>query len=195
MEKLQKSDIKQASKIFALSMFNDDLHVWFFPDIKTRLKKLEFLYQFKLQSQLKLSYKVSSKLEGLCIWESPDDNHNAITIYDLISGFFLVFRVGIISLYKMIKYQIWSTKIRNNINVNRYWYLDVVVVSPEYHGKGFASKMIKPFLENAKNLAEAVYLETQNINNVPIYEKYGFKLLVSQKFDKTGIIQYCMIKQ
>lgn len=195
MEKLHKSDIIQASKIFALSMFNDNLHVWFFPDIKTRLKKLDFLYQFKLKSQLKLSYKVSSKLEGLCIWESPDDHHSAITIFDLIYGFSLVFRVGIISLYKMIKYQIWSTKLRNNLNVNRYWYLDVVVVSPEYQGKGFASKMIKPFLENANNLSEAVYLETQNLNNVPIYEKYGFKLLASQKFDNTGIIQYCMIKQ
>ena len=194
MEKLQKSDIMQASKIFALSMFNDDLHVWFFPDIKTRLRKLEFLYQFKLQTQLKLSYKVSSKLEGLCIWESPDDHQSAITIYDLIYGFSLVFRVGIISLFKMIKYRIWSTKIRNSINANRYWYLDVVVVSPEYQGKGFASQIIKPFLENTKYVGESVYLETQNINNVPIYEKYGFKLLKSQKFDKTGIIQYCMIK-
>jgi len=195
MQQLKKSDIQQASKIFALAMFNDDLHAWFFPEAKTRLQKLENLYQFILQPQLRHSYKVSPNMEGFCIWEKPDEHQSAITLYDIYYGFSLIHKVGLKSLFRMIRYQIWSTKIRNSLTIDRYWYLYVVVVSPEFQGKGFASKMIKPFLENATNLGEAVYLETQNIHNVPIYEKYGFNLIASKEFGKTGIKQYCMMKR
>jgi len=195
MEQLKKADIQQASKIFAVAMFNDDLHAWFFPEAKTRLQKLENLYRFMLQSKLKHSYKVSINMEGFCIWEKPDEHQSTITLYNIYYGSSLIYKIGLNGLFRMIRYQIWSTKIRNSLIIDKYWYLAVVTVSPEFQGKGFASKMIKPFLENATNMGEAVYLETQNIQNVPIYEKYGFNLIASKELGKTGITQYCMMKR
>lgn len=194
MEKLQKSDIIQASKVFAQAMFHDDLHKYLLPEENTRLKKLECFYEFKLKLELNNSFKTSSNLEGVCIWEGPDDHHSAITLKEIILGLPLIFTIGIPSLIRMIKYQIWSSKIRESLTSKRYWYLNVIAVSPAHQGKGFATKMMKPFIEKASENNEEVYLETQNKNNVPIYEKFGFRILESQKFDKTGIIQYCMIK-
>jgi len=40
MKLINKSDIAQAKKIFALAMFDDDLHKYFFPDEKSRIEKL-----------------------------------------------------------------------------------------------------------------------------------------------------------
>lgn len=54
--------------------------------------------------------------------------------------------------------------------------------------------MINPFIEKASENNEEVYLETQNKNNVHIYEKFGFKLLESQKFYKTSIINNILKK-
>jgi hypothetical protein len=39
MQRIDKSEIEQAKKIFALAMFDDDLHKYFFPDEKSRIEK------------------------------------------------------------------------------------------------------------------------------------------------------------
>lgn len=117
MEKLQKSDILQASKVFAMAMFYDDLHKYLLPNENTRLKNLERLYAFKLRIELNNSFKTSSNLEGVCIWEGPDDNHGAITLKEIILGLPLIFTLGIPNLIRMIKYQIWSQKLENLLPV------------------------------------------------------------------------------
>ena len=193
MQRIDKSEIEQAKKIFALAMFDDDLHKYFFPDEKSRIEKLEYLYEFKLKTMLLNTYKTSEKYEGFCIWEKPNEHRSAITFNEVIEGFSLVFNVGICSLVRMVRYQCWSTKQKKRLVSEPYWYLDTVVVSPDYQGKGFASKMIKPFLSEANAKGDKVYLETQNIKNVPIYEKYGFKLISTQYLNKQ-ITHFAMVK-
>ncbi len=193
MQRIDKSEIEQAKKIFALAMFDDDLHNYFFPDEKSRIEKLEHFYEFKLKTMLLNTYKTSEKFEGFCIWEKPNEHRSAITFNEVIEGFSLIFNVGIFSLVRMVRYQFWSTKQKKRLVSEPYWYLDTVVVSPDYQGKGFASKMIKPFLSEANAKGDKVYLETQNIKNVPIYEKYGFKL-ISTQYPNKQITHFAMVK-
>lgn len=193
MQRIDISDIEQAKKIFALAMFDDDLHKYFFPDEKSRIKKLEHFYKFKLKTMLLSTYKTSERLEGFCIWEKPNEHRSAITLNDVIEGFSLVFDVGIFSLFRMIRYQLWSTKQKKGVVSDPYWYLDSIVVSPDYQGQGFASKMIKPFLSEASANGDKVYLETQNIKNVPVYEKLGFKLMSTQ-YPNKQITHFAMVK-
>lgn len=193
MQRIEKSEIEQAKKVFALAMFNDDLHKYFFPDEKSRIQKLEHLYEFKLKTMIFKTYRTSEKYEGFCIWEKPDEHQSAITWNDIVEGFSLVFHVGLCSLLRMARYQCWSSKLKKKLVSDPYWYLDTVAVSPDYQGKGFASKMIKPFLAEANAKGDKVYLETQNINNVPIYEKYGFKLISTQNINKQ-ITHFAMVK-
>ncbi len=131
--------------------------------------------------------------EGFCIWEKPDEHRSAITFKDVIEGFSLAFSIGMFSLVRMVRYQLWSTKLKKRLISEPYWYLDTVVVSPDYQGKGFASKMIKPYLSEANARGEKVYLETQNMKNVPVYEKYGFRLISTQYLNKR-VTHYAMVK-
>jgi ribosomal protein S18 acetylase RimI-like enzyme len=193
MQLIDISEIEQAKKIFALAMFNDDLHKYFFPDEKSRIEKLEHFYEFKLKTMLLNTYKTSENFEGFCIWEKPNEHRSAITLNDVIEGFSLVFNVGIFSLFRMVRYQFWSTKQKKRLVSDPYWYLDTIVVSPDYQGQGFASKMIKPFLSEANVKGDKVYLETQNIKNVPIYEKFGFKL-ISTQYPNKQITHFAMVK-
>ncbi len=59
--------------------------------------------------------------------------------------------------------------------------------------KALQVKMIKPFLSEANAKGDKVYLETQNIKNVPIYEKYGFKFISTQYLNKQ-ITHFAMVK-
>jgi GNAT superfamily N-acetyltransferase len=193
LQRIDRSEIEEAKKIFALAMFDDVLHKYFFPDEKSRIEKLQYFYEFKLKTMLLNTYKTSEKHEGFCIWEKPNEHRSAITFNDVIEGFSLAFNLGIFSLVRMIRYQFWSTKQKRRLVSDPYWYLDTVVVSPYYQGKGFASKMIKPILSTANAKGEKVYLETQNIKNVSIYEKYGFKL-ISTQYLNNQVTHYAMVK-
>jgi hypothetical protein len=192
LDKLKKKDLIKAAQQYAKAMMQDDLHVYFFPEEKTRYRKLLSLYTYKIKNQIADCYITSENLEGLAIWEKPYEHHNNLSAREVLSGTRLIFECGISSLFRMLKYQIWSTRVRNRLIEEPYWYLDVVIVSPEFQGKGFASKLIKPFLEEASSNGSKVYLETQNKNNVPIYEKYGFRLI--KVLSMNSISQYCMIK-
>jgi ribosomal protein S18 acetylase RimI-like enzyme len=92
----------------------------------------------------------------------------------------------------MVRYQKWALQTRDRIASQPYWYLNVIVVSPEYQGKGFASKLIKPVIEEAIKKKQMVYLETQNKNNIKLYEKYGFQVIEELVIPNTSVSHYCM---
>jgi len=194
LEKLSIIKIKKAATIFARAMMNDDLHVFFFPDKASRFEKLKSLYEYKLNIQYRNCFATSVNLEGFAIWEAPGEQHSGLSLRDVLFGFKLFWHCGISPLLKMVKYQIWASRTRDELMEQPYWYLDVVVVNPEHQGKGFASALIKPILLEAEKNHQAVYLETQNKKNIQIYEKYGFILIKEIKLPRTDIIQYCMKK-
>ncbi len=194
IQRLKENQIKDAAEKFAKAMMNDDLHVFFFPDQASRFEKLVYLYVFKLELQYRNCIVTSEKLEGLAIWEEPGKQHSGLSLSEIFNGSKLIWQCGMASLIKMIKYHIWASKTRDKLINQPYWYLDVVIVHPEHQGKGFASQLIKPILSEAEKNHQEVYLETQNKNNIMIYEKYGFSLIKKIKLPSTDIIQYCMKK-
>jgi ribosomal protein S18 acetylase RimI-like enzyme len=192
IQKLEKSQIKQAALVFAKAMMNDDVHLSFFPNQETRLRKLTCLYEYKLELEYKSCYTTSRNIEGLAIWEAPGEQHTGLNLLEIISGIKLIWQCGIRALFRMIRYQNWASKTRDRIATQPYWYLNVIAVDPEHQGKGFASKLIKPIIKEAVENKHMIYLETQNKNNVKIYEKYGFRLVDEILIPKTSVIHYCM---
>lgn len=195
MTNIDKQEIQKASEIIALAMFNDDLHKYFFPLEKQRMKKTQSLYKYRLKSHFSNVCKSSSMMEGLSIWEKPFSHANAISFRDAINGISLLFQIGFRDIIKMIKYQFWSIKIKESLIKDPYWYLELIAVHPKYQGKGIAGKMIKPTLELATNNNGSVYLETHNFNNISIYEKYGFKLILTEQIPGTVVNHYCMLRK
>jgi GNAT superfamily N-acetyltransferase len=57
-----------------------------------------------------------------------------------------------------------------------FLYLWFIGVLPEGRGKGVASQLLDPVLEECKKQCLPVYLQTANAKNVPIYERKGFRV-------------------
>jgi GNAT superfamily N-acetyltransferase len=55
-----------------------------------------------------------------------------------------------------------------------YLSLDFIAVRPELQGNGWMGRMMRPVLEDAREHARIVVLNTETPDNVPIYEHYGF---------------------
>lgn len=57
-----------------------------------------------------------------------------------------------------------------------FYHLYLIGVLPQSQGKGYASKLMNPVLNNMRRKAIPVYLETANSTNVQIYRKKGFEI-------------------
>lgn len=58
-----------------------------------------------------------------------------------------------------------------------HYYLLLIGVSPEAAGQGIGTQLLSSMLKRAAEEKIAVYVETQNINNLAFYQKESFKLI------------------
>ena len=175
-------------------MFKDPLHIWFFPNEDSRYVKLTRLYRFKLKMDFNNLYATSNSLEGLVIWKGSKKNKFQFSFFDLLRGVILILSIGINPVIKMVKYQKWITRLHKLYLKKSYCCLDILVIDPSFQGQGFSSILIKPKLLDLSLNNEIAFLETQNKNNVNIYEHFGFKLIYQEKLPKTEILSYGMVK-
>ncbi len=76
-----------------------------------------------------------------------------------------------------------------------HWYLLFLAVAPERQGRGLASSLLRPFLDAHDRAGEAVYLDTQNPDNVRLYRRYGFTLISERPVPELGeLIHYSMLR-
>lgn len=75
------------------------------------------------------------------------------------------------------------------------WYCLCLAVSPQLQGRGIASRLIRPALEELEANRCSLYLETHRELNVSIYRHLGFELLDTAPIPGTNIAQYAMMKR
>ena len=57
------------------------------------------------------------------------------------------------------------------------WYLDAVGVEPSRQGKGVGGELIRHGLDAARDAGVDAFLETAVAGNVPLYERFGFRVV------------------
>lgn len=68
-------------------------------------------------------------------------------------------------------------------------------VDPLYQGKGYASMLIRAKLRELDNQNLPCYLNTQNEDNVPIYEHFGFELVGIVPVPNSNFFYYGMLRK
>lgn len=62
-----------------------------------------------------------------------------------------------------------------------HWHLDPIAVLPKYQGKGVGSALMEYYCKLVDKDNGCAYLETDKAENVPFYEKFGYKVIKSEK--------------
>lgn len=57
------------------------------------------------------------------------------------------------------------------------WHLHLVIVRPEFAGRGYASLLVRPMLVRAARVGIPCTLITQTMENVHKYERWGFRVV------------------
>ena len=75
-----------------------------------------------------------------------------------------------------------------------FWSLSPVVVLPEKQGLGIASKLIRKQQIKIDASGLPCFLATQDIDNVDIYLRYGFRTTSEDKISNSDVISYTMVR-
>ena len=76
----------------------------------------------------------------------------------------------------------------------QHWFLQAIGVSPQYQGKGYASKLLRPMLLRIDKEGLPCYLETLEEQNVRLYEHFGFKVIEESNVPNTNLTNWAMLR-
>ena len=179
---LNFNDMEVAVKVMSEAFFMDPLWGYLIPDEGRRKKVLKKFFEILLSIGISNNqvYGVSNPIKGVVIWEKPDSTFN-FPWKVLFPGivFFIMNIVVLIRAWPVFRK--FSSMQKNNAPVKHY-YLISIGINPESQGKGLASILIRPFLDEAIRNGYGVYTETVTPENVPIYEHYGLKVVEKFSF-------------
>ena len=187
--RLEKGQIERASEVLSRAFRDDPELLNFIPDPQNRQRLLLSMFRVALAHALRHGevYAVSPAFEGVAVWlhsGAPE-----ISLWTLLrgGGLGLLFKTrweflrnlktfwGFMR--KMQEDDDFARELRRRLAPFDHWYLSVLGVDPEFQGKGYASKLLKPMLArlDAENLP--CYVETNIKEYVDIYQHFGFKVI------------------
>lgn len=125
---------------------------------------------------------------GICVWR---DAHNDYTIFD----FWLCPTWPMLAIYAKSTIKILKAYSHLNAKVfeKNTLIISPVFTDPAHQGKGIATKLIKQGIADLVPLGYKLGLETQNPDNVPFYEKLGFRTIKYDYWKGEKIHNYYMV--
>lgn len=183
------------------NFYDDPLYEYIFEDESKRKDSLKIFFEsyIKYLGEAAL-ISLSEDKEGVGIAFDPEKSLSKIRNYFYLVRFIaessaLVKVVGFSGYIKCLKtISVMSSAWIDELSRYPYLHLDLMVVNRKCRGQGYFKLWLNEMEIYAQNNNSLLTLETQNIENVKIYEKYGFKLIREIKLKGTNLVQYCMIK-
>jgi ribosomal protein S18 acetylase RimI-like enzyme len=193
---LTNADIEPASSVLARAFYNDPLWLYLLPNPTERaaLVRHTFRATFPAIVGTEQVYGIGDPLAGVAIWSTPQPAKpfvqglfNPFTVTLAFSPLVLAFRRA---LPAFIKFE----EMRKTYAPEPHYYLNSIGVVPEAQGRGYASKLIRPFLAKADSEGVSAYTETATPENVPLYEHYGFVVQEEYALPNTPLRLWSFLK-
>ena len=188
-KKLTRKELEYYARMASETYLNDPVHVYATKNEKLRKK---FLYHFMIE-RLSTSngedfiYEDEEK-RGLCVWR---DAHNDYTMFDFLKCpnwvFLCVYNISLIKTLKVFSHLDQKVFEKNTLLISP------VFVDKDHKGKGIGTALIKRGIEELVPLGYKLGRETQNPENVALYERLGFKTVEYKFFKSEKIHNYYMV--
>jgi ribosomal protein S18 acetylase RimI-like enzyme len=200
-ERLQNDQIEAASRVAARALQNDPLSAYYYPDpIERKIKtviKIEYLILLGILSGE--VYTTSSDIQVVAVWNTYGIKDQTIgkqskeIIRKLRKVKRKMFSDRLFSEKYIITSEIYNSLHNEHANFP-HWGFTMLTVDPLHQGKGYASMLIKPKLLEIDKQNLPCYLNTQNENNLSLYEHFGFELVGEKKVHNFNVNYYGMLR-
>lgn len=170
-----------------LKSFKNDPHINWLLEKSKNPNKLRILMDYIFEESLQRSkIYLNDDNTAVAIWNSEKQLQNSVG--NLIRDLSFLFKIGIKATLRITKMgKIVHDQYPKNEKYCQLYFLGVI---PEEQGKGLASELLNPIIENMSFSSIPIFLETANIRNVEIYKKKDFAIY--NIIQKDGLILYLM---
>ena len=191
---LTLSDVEPAANVISQSFVNDPLCAFMLPFKSTRVKTLYKFFRAYGEVSIKnqRGFGVGEPLQGVAYWKFPQQESMSISVKTLSIFLPILFTFYPIGYFRAKKVIDRINALHEKHATEPHFYLDNLGVLPTAQGKGWASKLIRPFLEMADAQKTIAYTDTVTHANVPLYEHFGFECVEESAVPGTGITVFAL---
>ncbi|MCX5705497.1 MAG: GNAT family N-acetyltransferase [Candidatus Omnitrophica bacterium] len=195
--RLTERDIARASEVLARAFILDPMVTYIFSQEKEAERNLSLLFEVMVRYGLRYGevYAPSGNIEGIAIWLTSENSE--MSMPKMLECGFGDFSSQVSPEYveRLIYFNDFAFEKNKKYAPFRHWYLAFIGVDPDFHGKGFASALIKPMLARISKEKMSCYLETTIIKNAAMYEHFGFELKEEAIIPDTDVMLFAMLKE
>jgi ribosomal protein S18 acetylase RimI-like enzyme len=195
--RLSKKQIGQAAAMLTRAFSDDPKLTHIMPDIAVKKELSQHLFEFELQYGMNYGdvYTTSPAVEGVAVWLSSTKSEITFWRAFRSGGRVLQKRLGKKIMDRVMSFSTAVDTLHKKHAPYPHYYLFFIGVDPAYQKKRVASRLITPMLGWLDMQKLPCYLNTQNENNIGLYEHYGFQVIEQLVLPDSGIVHTAMLRK
>ena len=193
---LNLADVEQAAEVISQAFVDDPLCAFMLPFRRTRVMTLRKFFRLygEVNIQNQRGYGIGEPLKGVAFWMEPTKLDVSMSIKSLgtfLPLLFTMYPIGYLRA-KVILKQI--DLLHKKYAAEPHYYLDNIGVLPAEQGRGYSSRLVRPFLARADAEKAITYTDTVTRVNVGFYEHFGFQCMEECPVEGTGVTVWSFLR-
>lgn len=174
IRKIERRDHADVVSLLARAFDDDPLINFIVPQDASRERRIRAFMEMGLR-RLTFPYGetyVTTAGDGVALWNPPGGRpHGLLSDLALLPG--MIGATGLRGLPRAMSAFSLAEKMHPH---EPHYYLLAIGVDPARQGKGVGSSLLAPMVERCDRERVGAYLESSKERNVPLYERFGFKV-------------------
>ncbi len=190
-EKLTKKELRYFSRMAGEAYVNDPVHVFATRNPEQRKKFVSHFMMERLNTSNGEDYfYIDDENRGVCVWRLARNEYTALDFLKCADWLYLYFlfprTLRTLAAYRPLDVKVFD----ENCLI-----ISPVFVDPAHQGQGIATELITKSMEELAPLGYTFGLEAQDERNVRFYEKLGFRVIGTARYEKGDITHYYMVRK
>ena len=193
---MNRSQVKRATEVLIRAFWNQAPLQYYFPDEAERERIAPYFFSMSVFTGIRYGevHVTSEALEGVAVW-LPSSNY-PVTMWTLLRSVPLSKIIGLARYggARMRDLGQYIDAVHGRLASFEHWFLATIGVDPQFQGRGYASKLLRPMLSRIDEEGLPCYLETLEGQNVRLYEHFGFRVLEESIIPNTNLTNWAMLR-
>jgi GNAT superfamily N-acetyltransferase len=192
VRRARRDDVDAMGRAMAKAFAHDPLMAWVLPDEARRVKNLTrwFASFYRSIGLKRREVYTTENVHGVAEWAPPGEwKLSPRVVASAVPASIRWLGPGALRLVTAMN------TLERKHPTTEHWYLEGLGTDPSYQRQGIGGALMKPVLDRCDIQGVPAYLETQNPDNVPYYQRFGFKIADELDLPKGGPHMWLMWRE
>lgn len=195
LQRLIRQHLPQTATMLGRAFYDDPLSIYIYPQSAERARRLPLMFTIALRYTLRYGeITTTSEGTGAACWLPPGKTSMTMPRLLRIGALAEVFKMSLSATRRMEYAANYTEKMHKRRITEPHWYLWVLGVEPEHQGQGIGGSLLRAGLARADASQLPCYLETMKPENVPLYQKFGFKVVEEADIPGSNVHVWGMVR-